>query len=244
MANHSGIRWRSHLAEAVAVLGGVLAAFSVDAWWGQRADRQREVAYLAALEAEVAATQQVLADHLKYLTGSMEAARDFLQLAAEPDSPGASADSITNLLYVLGPFRDFSPERAALDDLTSSGGLAIIRSQTLRRSLAAYERQLARNRTAQEEVQQFWRLELSPFYNEHGNLRGMLQSGQVGEDITLAELPFQPDRAAFLSRHHANMLMHRIFLTERVRNRHAELQATIFTLLELLDDQLGPETRP
>lgn len=219
------------------MLGGVLAAFWVDAWWDQRGDREREVAYLAALEAEVSATRQVLADHLEYLTGSMEAARDFLRLVAEPGSPVASADSINILLYALGPFRDFAPQRAALDDLTSSGGLAIIRSEMVRRSLAAYERELARNRTAQEEVQQFWRLELSPFYNEHGNLRGMLQSGQVGEDITLAALPFQPDREAFLSQQHANLLMHRIFLTERVRNRHAELQATISTLLELLEDQ-------
>ncbi len=85
---------------------------------------------------------------------------------------------------------------------------------------------------------------MSPFYNEHANLRGMLPSGQVGEDITLAEVPFRPDREAFLSRQHANMLMHRIFLTDRLRIRHAALQGMISTLLEVLEAELGTDMRP
>jgi hypothetical protein len=40
------------------------------------------------------------------------------------------------------------------------------------------------------------------------------------------------------------MLMHRIFLTDRLRIRHAALQGMISTLLEVLEAELGTDMRP
>jgi hypothetical protein len=162
-----------------------------------------------------------------------------LSLIANREVQPASGDTITALLSKLGPFVNFTPRRAALDDLISSGGIQLIRSDSLRRSLAAYEQALAEDYLAQEEVREFWRLELSPFHNEHGNLRGMISENRIGTDVLVPEFGFKPDRSAYLSQQHANLLVHRLLLTQRVRLRHDEVLSSLERVVALVDSTLG-----
>lgn len=227
------------LAEGLAVLVGVLSAFAIDAWWDARGARMQERSYLSAVRDEMVATREELTAHQGLMTSRMEAARDMLSLIANRDVAPVTGDTITTLLYELGPFVNFTPRRAALDDLISSGGMQLIRSDTLRRALAAYERALAEDYLAQEEVREFWRLELSPFHNEHGNLRGMISGGRIGADILLPEFGFKPERNAYLSQRHANLMMHRLLLTQRVRVQHEEVLSTVEKIVALIDSTLA-----
>jgi hypothetical protein len=232
-------RWHSLLAEGLAVLAGVLSAFAIDAWWDARGARLQERSYLSALRDEMVATRGELTAHRELMTGRMRAARDMLSLIANREVVTVSSDTITTLLYQLGPFVNFTPRRAVLDDLINSGGIQLIRADPLRRALAAYERTLAEDYLAQEEVREFWRLELSPFHNEHGNLRGMITEGRVGADIVLPELGFQPERSAYLSQQHANLMVHRLLLTQRVRERHDEVLGIVERIVALIDSTLA-----
>jgi hypothetical protein len=227
------------LAEGLAVLVGVLSAFAIDAWWDTRGARMQELSYLSALRDEMVATRDELTAHQELMTSQMKAARDMLSLIANREVAPAAGDTITTLLYELGPLVNFTPRRAALDDLISSGGMQLIRSDTLRRALAAWERALAEDYLAQEEVREFWRLELSPFHNEHGNLRGMISEGRIGADILLPEFGFKPERNAYLSQQHANLMVHRLLLTQRVRVRHDEVLSTLQRIVALIDSTLA-----
>ncbi len=234
MATGLSVNWRTVLAEGLAVLGGVLAAFAIDAWWDGRQDSRQRDQYIEALRVELVDTRREVVGHLDRMTASMEAARDLLSLVAAPSSATASADSVTTLLGLLGPLVDFAPRRAAFDDLINSGGLQLIESDSLRRALAAYERAWAEDLGAQEEFDEFWRIENSPFNNAHANLGAIAPEGRVADDISVADLRFEMDRDAFLGRTYANLLMHRLFLSERIRQRHHVVLDRIDSILELI----------
>lgn len=147
----------------------------------------------------------------------------YLKVVVAADPHSASANSINHMISRLGPYRDFVPRRAALDDLLSSGGLQLIRSDSLRRTLAAYEQALSLDRAAQDGATTLWRTQLSPYDVAHASLHSMLPyfDYDAGELAKFGELPFDPDPEAFYgNRTYANLLMSRFYRDESVDDAH------------------------
>jgi hypothetical protein len=131
------------------------------------------------------------------------------------------------LVGELGPVSITVPRRAALDDLPNSGGLQLIRSDTLRRSLAAYDEALSRFNAGQQALLDLWTSQLSPYDVAHANLTVMTGDSSVSGG--LARSRFKPDVSAFYdNRTYANLLFSR--LTHEIR-----VNATTTVLLETID---------
>jgi hypothetical protein len=197
----------------------------------------QEKTYLQALRSELVVTRADLVAHSEAVTRRGSLIQHYLKVVVAADPRSASADSINHMLSQLGPYWDFVPRRAALDDLLSSGGLQLIRSDSLRRALAAYEQALSLDRAAQDGAKTLWRTQEGPYDVAHGSLHSMLPYlGYDADELAkFGELPFDPDPEAYYgNRTYANMLMSRFYLEGNVDDAHQRVLVSLVALLELL----------
>jgi hypothetical protein len=127
-------RW--FLAEFMVVLTGVLVALALNAWWGERQNRQLERAYLLQLHEDLAASE---AD-LSMIAGEMmtRALHSAAVGHAFWDPSSASAD---DLLVSLGAPLSAMRTRPVLGTaqaLVATGDLRLIRSDRLRSEIMSY----------------------------------------------------------------------------------------------------------
>lgn len=134
MANTDDIRWKHISAEAFAIVVSILLAFWIDAWWEERKDRFAEQEYLSAILADIDVVigevdRTIAANETlnKSARHRIAALRDGYQLS--------DATEATMLEEIWTSYR----LRANLDsytDLLSSGGVMILRSSSVRGTLA------------------------------------------------------------------------------------------------------------
>ena len=59
MTENQNIPWKSIVVEAAAVVGSILLAFAIDAYWEERAERQDELEVLGALLVNLICTEKI-----------------------------------------------------------------------------------------------------------------------------------------------------------------------------------------
>jgi hypothetical protein len=131
------IRGRRLVVEALVVVASILVAFSLDAWWSERAERRTEAAHLRALRSDF--EQNV--SRLKVLIEQEERIADAshrLLLAAISPTTASPEDSLANLLGQVFNSGRFDPLMGAYEAVVNSGGLAQVRDDSLRLVLAEF----------------------------------------------------------------------------------------------------------
>ena len=131
------IRGARILLEMLAVVASILIAFSLDAWWSQRAQARTEQAHLRALRSDFEQNVSRLKELIEREERIADASRRLLLVSVSPETP-APEDSVRNLIgQVLNSTR-FDPVMGAYEAVVSSGGLAQIRQDSLRLALADF----------------------------------------------------------------------------------------------------------
>ena len=233
--------WRHPLLEGLAVLVGILIAFGIDAWWQERSERVTEQAYLEALNSELQDARAFFTAHSGELSADVALAWKVLEALNSADHAGLSDDSLNALALELGPLSIRSPPRAALDDLISSGGTALVRNAAVRRAIASYERSLSSDERTQESMVELWLTHLAPYRYDHATINYDDIPGVPVRDVS-AEV----DRTAYIgNRTYANLLMARILRVVDVQESHRESLEELDRVLALLDQELeGVSTNP
>jgi hypothetical protein len=220
--------WRHPVLEGLAVLAGILVAFGIDALWEERRDRVQERVYLSALRDEFEDARIGLARRDQQLAEDMKSTVDVLSVLATRASDGISDDSVNVLAVRQGPLTVYTPPRAALNDLTNSGGIGLVQSATLRRALATYEQLLAQDLSEQEAMVQIWLDYLAPYRVEHAtmNIRSVADSLNLAVDPMTSRLFLDDvDRASYVRNPaYSNLLVARLL---RVRNARGSLAAVL-----------------
>ena len=131
------IPWTRLIAEGVVIVGSILLAFGVDAWWSEQqarvAARQGLASALEELEASQAELERVALWHERNLNG-VEALRAMVE--GEPDgSDVAVPDTLLASLLLLNVS---DVPTAAVDAFLSSGHIDRVGSATLRSDLLAW----------------------------------------------------------------------------------------------------------
>jgi len=218
-------RWRSALIEGAAVLAGILIAFAIDAWWDARSDRVREQAYLAALSGELTQASEALQRNKALLERQRDRSVAATTILSSATANALPTDSVRALTGV-GPWVLFTPPRTALDDLIHSGGLVLIRSDSVRRALAGYEQAITRDMSEQERLVEIWTVHLAPYRYRYGTLQSM--------DVA-PESRYGIDREAFVrNRYYANLVMARTTRMRSVSASHDTVISHINRLRSLL----------
>lgn len=131
-------RWIRGVAEAAAVVVSILLAFSIDAWWDERAQTRDVEILLAGLDREI---EQAIAD-LEAARGSpmrvVDAASRWREVSAD-----APTDTLGNLVHRLGSYDDRLIELPSADALLSTGMIANVDDPELRKWISAWPARLA-----------------------------------------------------------------------------------------------------
>lgn len=123
--------------EAVVIVGSILLAFSVDAAWDRRLEREEEVELMKAIRDDMAGTRAALADVMPQIEDNLERTATYREvLVEESDIP---VDSLSGLFSAtFGGFR-LQPPLSSYDGAINSGRIASIMSPDLRAAFTEFD---------------------------------------------------------------------------------------------------------
>lgn len=101
-------------------------------------------AYLEALETELHENREIIIRDLEMLRDWISDSRSFLEDVVSPKA-NPTYEQVRQMAWRTGPDQTKPLLRAAVDDLTSSGGLQAIKSAEIGRAIARYVRTLDRD---------------------------------------------------------------------------------------------------
>ncbi len=132
------IPWPRVFVEGVVIVGSILLAFGIEAWWDGLQERDEEQELLAGLHQEIASNYELLEAALRTVEEGTRRLRAFVQM--DPDGVATiHADSVVVAIY--NPMRRAYATRLTtgfLEATVSSGKIALIRDQSLQSALAQF----------------------------------------------------------------------------------------------------------
>ncbi len=132
-----GKSWRDAGRDVVLIVGSILVAFSLEAWWDGYGERRVESQQLATLRAEFVATRSQLESFGSMLQAADEATTSLLSVMG-PEALPAKPDSVISLLsrsFIVGVF---TPQQWALESMLAGGNESVAGSDSLSMALARW----------------------------------------------------------------------------------------------------------
>lgn len=123
--------------EAAAIVGSILLAFAIDAWWEERQDRHEEQQLLQGLHAEFEENRTVLQRHLTRHLEEIQSLERVLNAIARGHDDDAGSTINMALMGMLTPSTT-DLGSGVLDALLSSGRIELLANRNLRAKLAAW----------------------------------------------------------------------------------------------------------
>lgn len=120
--------------EGLVIVASILLAFTVDALWDQRQERELMFEYLTALEGEFLAAQDEILDQIGDHRDQLVAIDELLAgLAA-----GESEEFLSPRLGKLSALYVYGPAHPVFKDLANAGAVNVLESKDLRFALLSY----------------------------------------------------------------------------------------------------------
>jgi hypothetical protein len=138
MENTHIIPWNRIAVEATAIVGSILLAFAIDAWWEDRQIQIEEQQVLLGLTDEFVANHDVLSRDLANHLKNLQSLEDILLLIEGGPSNDAKSIAMAALSEMQGP-KTTDLGNGTLNALLNSGRLEILESRKLRTQLTAWE---------------------------------------------------------------------------------------------------------
>ena len=158
-SSNDRILWPRVLIEGVVIVGSILLAFGIEAWWDGVQDRGAEEAHLMALDSD-------LTESIRLLEASdtgFAYVRSSLRRLVETDVVAQPKDSIAKwALRGLWTLSEYEPRLSSLDDLEASDQLGLLAPE-VRRQVSAVNRALADLGTFQLNLRTVQESLLDPF---------------------------------------------------------------------------------
>ena len=129
---HLSQPWQRVLGELALIVGGVLIALTLDAWWQGRQERQQEIVYLEQLLADLEETQRRLHGSIAGDSTTSDVVSRILERAF--DGPLPPPDSLS----LPTGYSQFRPLTGTQTALLQGGGLQLLHNDSLRFALIAY----------------------------------------------------------------------------------------------------------
>jgi hypothetical protein len=130
--------WPQRLGEFFAIVFGILVALAGDAWWDGQVERREEREALMALRDEFGASHRALRAGEREHERAARAIRRLLQWTG-PDPVLPDGDIVGVELYDgIVRYSTYNDRRGVLDGVIASGGLRLVRNDSLRARLAGW----------------------------------------------------------------------------------------------------------
>ncbi len=147
--------------EAAAIVGSILLAFAIDAWWQQRIELKQADALIADLHADFQTSQVHLAE---WLAGNQWMHRSSTELLENIKSVETDNEVFVRHETILGSIgaATYDPIRSTLDAMLSSGQINLLEDIHLRNAIALWQQKLADTKEDEELVREIVIRELIP----------------------------------------------------------------------------------
>ncbi len=231
------LNWGYVLGEILVVVVGITIAFYVDAWWERRQEQARETEYLVGLQQDFEANRRLLGAAIAGQRNGLAAAEALLAMI-HADAEAPSTDSLNVLIIHAFFMHSFDPVTLTYDDLINSGGIKVIRDDSLRIALAAFAGRLGTNELVEKTANDQWNQINHPFFNSRLDFVEILRLGKP----SAADLPpsrFQLDLQQFLvDRTFSNIVAGRWAVADDVQRVHISLAGHTNEILRLISKRL------
>ncbi len=131
------INFPQAIAEVSLIAFGIIAAFSVQAWWENKQDRDAELAYLISLQQDFTANRENFVDHIDSISTVIESINTVFSILADSKANGLP-DSFSKTLGRAYFVYTTVTVTGTYDDMVNSGNLRLIESELLRNQLAQF----------------------------------------------------------------------------------------------------------
>jgi len=165
VSKYQEISWLRIVTESVAIVGSILLAFAIDAWWQDRNELIVEQRILRALLVEFEENDKLLQQARDGYEGRYSAA---IRLLADIDQGIDNLDlgNFERLVRELTSIQSTHLESGAYDSLIASGELNIVRDESLRSRLAAWPSYVDEWSEEEAAVFSFGEDEFGPYISE------------------------------------------------------------------------------
>ena len=236
LARMKKLPWGVLTLEFIVVVLGILGALAVDSWWADRADRDREDRYLIRLHQDLLRSHETLTAEMgKHRTFSGELRLVLEELQTGPNPGGIevleSGIGYATVLAVWFPFH------TTYEELTSTGNLALITSDTLRAALGAYDRQIRDNWDYDDWMEKEHLASVEHSLIQHIVFSDFAPPGYM--ERVVVPSPHETDFASFYeNRELWNLLSLRLDTEEGILEYRQRLLETLETALSLTEAEL------
>ena len=239
MLGDGKVLWRRAVFEGTVIVASILMAFALDAWWARLQSRHQERQNLVALRREFSVARDSLESQAPRRAWALYVGEALI--GQVQGSGAAPADSLLYWSSGLSLQIDFDPPRAVYDDIISSGGTQLIRSDSLRIALAQYASQLELVRSADQQAWTTWEQRIQPFLQGRVPRVDRLRQGVAGQFSTV---PFGPSphpsqwKKILADPAFEDMVAERWLRVRIASGRLAAIAPTIDSILRFIDEEL------
>jgi len=180
------IPWLRVFVEGVVIVGSILLAFGIDAWWDTRQEREEEQQILRGLQADFEANLQQLNEMIE---AHMEFNRALIALESKADEEllAVPADSVDGYIRAITVAGTFNARDGTLDGVLASGNLDLIRMASLRDVLVAWKNMVEDGEEEATELREAGGLALQRMGEMGGPFRGPIPGGRTVQFPILSE---------------------------------------------------------
>jgi hypothetical protein len=226
------------IGEIVLVVIGILIALQINNWNENSKERYVEQEYLVSLKEEFNHNLIELDSVVRSNTFNRDNAVELSNLMG-PDSPSITEKEFADLAMNMTNWEvQYRPNQAVLDEIISSGKLAIFSNDKLKYTLSSYYGKLYKVKFQEEEHSEL-RRDIIALMNAQGNVKKML-IGEQWEDFGIGKSKFKLGNLHLLKSQELENQLVDFILTSRYLNTHyySELKQEIELVLELIDKEL------
>jgi hypothetical protein len=163
------IPWKRLSVEAAAIVGSILLAFAIDAWWEERLDRQMERGDLERLHAEFVRNLDRL-NEMRTAGRAKAASAAMYELLAEHLGQDLPADIPNTMINSVRSTPTFDAVTPALDGLILSGRLENIRDREVLLAIHNWQRHLQQVEETELSARKLVLEQLVPALVKRGNM--------------------------------------------------------------------------
>jgi hypothetical protein len=234
----AGRTWRRWAAEVAAIVGSILLAFAIDAWWDDVQMRQDARAALEQLRGEFLSNSDVIHEAQ---SSHEEAQRMFVEMVRIIRHSGDPAGSYVvpdSILFALGSWTTVDPAQGVLDALVNSGRILLIDDSNLRADLTSWAKALEDVREEEIEDRRITSDQVLPLIGRYVPLVSM--EYRMGGDPTFpAPSAFEGDYRGLLGSLVFENAMHgRLVRKLNILDEYAALLARHRSILDRIENRL------
>ena len=240
MPTVKNIQWSRLSIETVAIVGSILLAFAIDAWWQDHQDRENEEEYLVSLRQELADSIEIAKENEEL---RLKVVKAHVSLVAQIQGATRAPDrDLYEWISLLSYPLRYYPPRAVFNDIMASGGTGLISSAELRIALAELEQGIRFLEQFDDASWVVWEQRIQPFLEGRIPRIERLRQGYARDraDVPFGKSPHTADFDAVF----ADPIFEDIIAERWLRLQNGTLtigrvisQST--KIIELIDAELG-----